>query len=108
MDRPRVLILTPLRHAAPHLEKHFELLSPLTYPHHSIDLAFLVGDFTDDSLEVLHAETDTLQKDSDPAQFRTAKIILKNFGAKFYQRVEYRRSFAAQGSWRWSIGRARN
>ena len=66
-NRPRVLILTPLRDAAPHLEKYFKLLSQLTYPHHSIDLAFLVGDSTDDTLEVLHAEIDRLQKDSNPA-----------------------------------------
>lgn len=107
-DRPRVLILTPLRDAAPHLEKHFELLSQLTYPHHSIDLAFLVGDSTDDTLEVLRAEIDRLQKDSNPAQFRTAKIILKDFGANFDQRVEDRHSFAAQGTRRRGIGRARN
>ena len=59
-DRPRFLILTPSRDAASHLEKHFELLSQLTYPHHSIDLAFLVGDSTDDTLEVLRTEIDRL------------------------------------------------
>lgn len=46
-------------------------------------LGFPVGDFADDTLEVLQAEIDKLQKDSDPAQFRTAKIILKSFGANF-------------------------
>lgn len=107
-DCPRILILTPLRDAAPHLEKHFELLSQLTYPHRSMDLAFLVGDSLDDTLEVLHAEIDRLQKESNPAQFRTAKIILKDFGANFDQSVEDRHSFHSQGTRRRGIGRARN
>ena len=102
------MILTPLRDAAPHLEKHFELLSQLTYPHSSIDLAFLVGDCTDDTLEVLHAEIDRLQKESNLAQFRTAKVVLKDFGANFDQSVEDRHSFHAQGTRRRDIGRARN
>ena len=83
------------------------MLSSLTYPHYSIDLAFLVGDSTDDTLEVLRAEIDGLQKDSNPAQFRAAKIILKDFSANFDQKVEDRHSFAAQGTRRRSIGRAR-
>ena len=97
-----------MRDAAPHLEKHFELLSRLTYPHHSIDLAFLVSDSTDNTLEVLHAEIDSLQKDSNPAQFRAAKVNLKDFGANFDQSVEDRHSFAAQGTRRRGIGRALN
>ena len=87
-----------MRDAAPHLEKHFELLSQLTYPRSSIDLAFLVGDSTDDTLEMLHAEIDRLQKESNPAQFRTAKVVLKDFGADFDQSVEDRHSFHAQGT----------
>ena len=97
-----------MRDAAPHIEKHFELLSQLTYPHSLIDLAFLVGDSTDDTLEVLHAEIDRLQKESNPAQFRTAKVVLKDFGANFDQSVEDRHSFHAQGTRRRDIGRARN
>ena len=97
-----------MRDAASHLEKLFELLSQLTYPHHSIDLAFLVGDSTDDTLEVLRKEIDRLQKDSNPAQFRTAKIILKDFRANFDQKVEDRHGFTAQGTRRRGIGRARN
>ena len=73
-----------------------------------MDLAFLVGDSLDDTLEVLHAEIDRLQKESNPAQFRTAKIILKDFGANFDQSVEDRHSFHSQGTRRRGIGRARN
>ena len=49
-NEERVLILTPLRDAAYYIEQHFDLLSQLSYPHHLIDLAFLVGDSTDDTL----------------------------------------------------------
>ncbi|KAJ5095311.1 hypothetical protein N7532_007602, partial [Penicillium argentinense] len=37
-NRERVLILTPLRDAAPYLEKYFDLLYKLSYPHELIDL----------------------------------------------------------------------
>src|ERR1700754_1924353 len=51
-NRERVLILTPLRDAAFHLPKYFDLLSELTYPHDLIDLGFLVGDSTDETMAV--------------------------------------------------------
>lgn len=107
-ERPRILILTPLRDAAPHLATHFELLSQLTYPHHAIDLAFLVGDSTDDTLDVLRREIIKLQEKTNPAKFRTAKIVQKDFGANFDQSVDDRHSFHAQGTRRRGIGRARN
>ncbi len=58
----RVLILTPLKDAAPYLSKYFELIAELTYPHHLIDLAFLVGDGSDDTLAVLASELDRIQQ----------------------------------------------
>ena len=107
-NQERVLILTPLRDASPYLSKYFELLSLLTYPHELIDLAFLVGDSEDDTLSVLAAELDRLQKRSDGIPFRSAKIVQKNFGVRHQQTVEDRHSFAAQGTRRKAIGRARN
>ena len=104
----RVLILTPLRDAAPYLSKYFELLSLLTYPHDLIDLAFLVGDSMDDTLSALSAELDRLQKRTDAIPFRSVKIIEKSFGVHHHQDVEDRHGFAAQGPRRKAIGRARN
>ena len=104
----RILILTPLRDAAPHLEKHFELLSQLTYPHHAIDLAFLVGDCTDDTLSALREQLDIIQSRSTPSRFRSAMVIERDFGDTMGQGVEERHSFKAQGTRRKSIGRARN
>lgn len=104
----RVLILTPLKDAAPHLSKYFDLLSELTYPHNLIDLAFLVGDSGDDTFAVLSAELDRVQKRTDTIPFHSALIIQKDFGVVTGQTVEERHSFAAQGPRRKAIGRARN
>ena len=104
----RVLILTPLRNAAPYIEQHFDLLSQLTYPHHLIDLAFLVGDSTDDTLAVLSMELERVQSRTDKVPFRSAAIIEKDFGVIVGQDVEDRHGFAAQGPRRKAMGRARN
>jgi len=107
-NEERVLILTPLRDAAPYLPKYFDLLSELTYPHNLIDLAFLVGDSTDDTLAVLSAELDRVQKRTDTIPFHDALIVQRDFGAIVGQNVEERHGFKAQGPRRKSIARARN
>lgn len=108
VNEERVLILTPLRDAAPYLSKYFDLLSELTYPHDLIDLAFLVGDSSDDTLAVLSAELDRVQKRTDKIPFHNALIVEKDFGAIVGQDVHERHSFEAQGPRRKAIGRARN
>ncbi|KAI9827040.1 MAG: hypothetical protein M1819_007032 [Sarea resinae] len=107
-NEERVLILTPLRDAAPFINKYFDLLSELTYPHNLIDLAFLVGDSTDDTLAVLVAELDRVQKRTDKIPFHSVLIIEKDFGANYGQNVEERHGFKAQGPRRKAMGRARN
>lgn len=104
----RVLILTPLRNAAPYIEQHFDLLSQLTYPHHLIDLAFLVGDSTDDTLSVLSMELDRIQSRADKVSFHSALIVEKDFGVISGQGVEDRHGFKAQGPRRKAMGKARN
>lgn len=104
----RVLILTPLRDAASHLQQHFKLLSELTYPHQAIDLAFLVGDCKDSTLSTLNEELTSLQHESNSQRFRSALVIQKDFGDTTGQSVEERHSFQSQGTRRKAIGRARN
>ena len=105
----RVLILTPLRDAAHYLSKHFDLLSELTYPHHLIDLAFLVGDSTDDTLATLAAELARIQQRTDKVPFHSATIIEKDFGTTLGQNdVGERHAFPAQAPRRKAMGRARN
>lgn len=106
----RVLILTPLRDAARYLEKHFDLLSQLTYPHKLIDLGFLVGDSGDDTLAVLAAEVKRIQDRKDSVSFNDIVIVEKDFGAGEIaaMTVEERHSFEAQGPRRKAMGKARN
>jgi hypothetical protein len=107
-NEERVLILTPLRDAAAFLPTYFDLLSLLTYPHHLIDLGFLVGDSSDDTLAVLAAELNRVQDGKDTAAFNSVVIVEKNFGAVAGQSVEERHAFAAQGPRRVLMARARN
>lgn len=107
-NQERVLILTPLRDAAEYLITYFDLLSELTYPHDLIDLAFLVGDSTDDTLAVLSSELNRIQQRSDKIPFHSATIIEKDFGNILDMKVEERHGFAAQGPRRKAIGKARN
>ncbi|KAI0470710.1 putative ANP1 protein [Xylariaceae sp. FL0804] len=104
----RILILTPLKDAAPYIEKYFDLLVELTYPHHLIDLAFLVGDSTDDTLAVLAKELERIQKRKGTVPFNNALIVEKDFGSHLSQSVEDRHGFEAQGPRRKAMGRARN
>jgi hypothetical protein len=108
INEERVLILTPLRDAAPYIEQHFDLITQLTYPHHLIDLAFLVGDSKDNTLGILAMELERVQSRTDSVPFRSVKIIEKDFKVELSQDVEYRHSFEAQGPRRKAMGRARN
>lgn len=109
LNEERVLILTPLRDAAQFLPKYFDLLSELTYPHHLIDLGFLVGDSKDDTLAVLAAELDRIQGQQDGnVPFNSVLIVEKDFGVATTQSVEERHGFAAQAPRRKAMARARN
>ncbi|TVY26698.1 Mannan polymerase II complex anp1 subunit [Lachnellula hyalina] len=109
-NEERVLILTPLRDAAQFIPTYFDLLSELTYPHHLIDLGFLVGDSKDDTLAVLSAELARIQKSSNTLSrpFNSVLIIEKDFGAASGQSVEERHAYAAQAPRRKIMARARN
>lgn len=105
----RILLCAPLRDAAPHLPMFFSHLRNLTYPHKLIDLAFLVGDSKDNTLDLLSQLLEELQNDPDPAQpFGEISIMEKDFGQKVNQDVESRHGFAAQASRRKSMAQARN
>lgn len=107
-NEEKILIVTPLKDAAPYLSKYFELLAELTYPHHLIDLAFLVSDSKDDTLAVLSSELDRIQKRPDHIPFRSAMVVEKDFDFHLSQNVEERHSFEAQGPRRKAMGKARN
>jgi mannan polymerase II complex ANP1 subunit len=87
----------------------FSHLRNFTYPHHLIDLAFLVSDSKDQTLPLLSQLLEELQADEDPKQpFGEISIIEKDFGQKVNQDVESRHGFAAQASRRKLMAQARN
>lgn len=105
----RILLCAPLRDAESHLLMFFSNLRNLTYPHHLIDLAFLVSDSKDKTLDRLVQLTEELQADEDPKQpFGEISIIEKDFGQKVNQDVESRHGFAAQAGRRKLMAQARN
>lgn len=107
-NRERVLILTPLRDAAPYLKKYFDLLSELTYPHDLIDLAFLISDSKDETLALLASELDRIQKLEDTVRFHSALIVEKDFGSAVDMEIKEKHALPAQGPRRRAMGRARN
>ncbi len=105
----RVLLCAPLRDAESHLPMFFSHLRNFTYPHHLIDLAFLVSDSKDNTLSLLSQMLTDLQQDSDPKQpYGEISILEKDFGQKVNQDVESRHGFAAQASRRKLMAQARN
>lgn len=105
----RVLLCTPLRDAAPHLPMFFAHLRNFTYPHHLIDLAFLVSDSKDNTKELLAEMLEAQQADPDPSQpYGEISVIHKDFGQAVGQDFESRHGFAAQAGRRKLMARARN
>ncbi|KAI4186052.1 MAG: hypothetical protein L6R41_003731 [Letrouitia leprolyta] len=87
----------------------FAHLRNFTYPHHLIDLAFLVSDSKDRTLPLLSQMLNDLQNDHDPKQsYGEISILEKDFGQKVNQDVESRHGFAAQASRRKLMAQARN
>ena len=105
----RILLCTPLRDAEPHLHMFFQHLRNFTYPHHLIDLAFLVSDSKDKTEEMLSEMLEELQADTNPKMpYGEISVIHKDFGQKVNQDVESRHGFAAQAGRRKLMAQARN
>jgi mannan polymerase II complex ANP1 subunit len=87
----------------------FSHLHNLTYPHHLIDLAFLVSDSKDNTLGVLTKSLEDIQAaEEERMHFGEISIIEKDFGQVVNQDVESRHGFAAQAGRRKLMARARN
>lgn len=108
-NNERVLILVPLRDAAAHLPMFFSHMSNMTYPHGLIDLAFLVSDSKDKTLEVLNESLKAIQESSNPDMpFGEIEIFEKDFGQAVGQGFSDRHGFEAQGPRRKNMAKARN
>lgn len=105
----RILFCVPLRDASAHLPMFFSHMKNLTYPHHLIDLSFLVSDSSDDTMGTLKKQLREIQNDQDRRMpFGKIEIFEKDFGAAVGQGFSDRHGFEAQGPRRKLMARARN
>lgn len=105
----RILLCVPLRDAEAHLPLFVSHLRNFTYPHNLIDLAFLVSDSKDRTLDLLVESLEALQADEDPSQpYGEISVIEKDFGQKVNQDFESRHGFEAQAGRRKLMAQARN
>lgn len=105
----RIIFCVPLRDAAAHLPMFFGHMRNLTYPHHLIDLAFLVSDSSDDTMGELVKNLKDIQSSKDPKMpFGEIEIFEKDFGQAIGQGFSDRHGFALQGPRRKLMARARN
>ena len=102
----KILVCVPLRDAAPILPLFFSHMRNLTYPHHLIDLAFLISDSSDQTSETLMHHLSTLQQSK--YKFNRAMVFEKDFGQGVGQGFSDRHGFEAQAPRRKVMARARN
>lgn len=76
MTQPEfVLILTPLKNAAPFLDSYFALLEKLSYPHECLSLGFLESDSSDGTFAAVEQRIK-----NNRLQFRRISAFKKDFG----------------------------
>lgn len=99
----KVLILTPLKNAAPFIARYMELIDQMTYPKHLISIAFLVSDTTDDTVDTLRSQANVLLNRHG---YDSITIFEKDFN--FSLPKENRHSFDLQPLGRSYMARSRN
>jgi peptide chain release factor subunit 1 len=76
-DIPAVVILTPLKDAADHLDAYFQLLERLDYPRERIGLGFLESDSVDGTYERLCEHVSELRR-----AYRRVTALKRDFGLR--------------------------
>lgn len=104
-----VLILTPFKEAAHHIERYFDNINRLTYPHNLISLGFLVSDSKDGTVEKLqqHARWFQAHRQEPWQQFHRISIFQKDFSYDL-PNTEERHAFNVQVERRKIMAKSRN
>ncbi|HEY0757683.1 MAG TPA: hypothetical protein VGD59_00310 [Acidisarcina sp.] len=97
-----VLILTPAKDAAHHLQSYFELLYSLDYPRRLLSLAFLEGDSTDDTFSRLEGRLPELRR-----EFAGAGVWKRDYGFRVPHNAN-RWDYPLQVDRRAALARSRN
>ncbi len=74
---PTILILTPVKNARANLDRYFELLATLSFPHERLSLGLLESDSTDGTFEEIERRRTRLA-----AAFRRVGLWKKDFGLR--------------------------
>jgi glycosyltransferase involved in cell wall biosynthesis len=98
----RVLVLTPVKNAEYAIERYIELLHRLTYPRHLISIAFLEGDSSDRTYDLLRWSLPKLQR-----SFRRAMLWKRDFGFQIPEGLD-RYADEIQAERRAALAKARN
>jgi hypothetical protein len=72
---PSVLILTPVKQAAEHLDRYFELVGRLEHPFDRLSLGLLESDSTDGTFSLLEARLDELR-----SRYARVTLVQREFG----------------------------
>lgn len=106
-NQEHVLILTPLKNAAPYLPRYFELMDRMTYPKHLISVAFLVSDTDDNTVEMLKEQADHFLNRRNPEErYHHIAIYEKDFNFELPE--DKRHTFELQPLRRSYMARSRN
>ncbi|KAI9317426.1 Anp1-domain-containing protein [Dichotomocladium elegans] len=106
-NQEHVLILTPLKNAAPYLPKYFELVDRMTYPKHLISIAFLVSDTDDSTIDILREQANDLLNRVNPEdRYHHIAIYEKDFNFELPE--DRRHTFELQPLRRSYMARSRN
>jgi hypothetical protein len=100
--RPRVLVLTPVKDAAEHLDGYCAQLATLTYPRQLLSLGLLESDSQDGTFEQLERRLPALR-----AQFRRVGLWKKDYGYHL-PRGRHRGTESLQAVRRAVLARGRN
>lgn len=74
-----VLILTPFKQSVQFIDRFFDNVNKMTYPHHLISLGFLVSDSTDGTIEKLRERAEQETHVEDWRRFHSISIFQKDF-----------------------------
>ncbi|CAO3624055.1 unnamed protein product [Cunninghamella blakesleeana] len=107
-DIPHVLILTPFKESAQHIDCYFDNVNKLTYPHDHISLGFLVSDSKDGTIEKLQERAKSMTKEQSSWQvFHRIDVFQKDFQFDLASN-EDRHAFSVQVKRRQIMAKSRN
>ena len=104
--RGRLLVLTPVKNAEPHLEAYFEALERIEYPKRQITIAFLVSDSTDRTEAKIRRYADRARSRGGEAAYAGIRMLRRDFG--FALPGPLRHAYETQPMRRSMLARARN